>query len=149
MTTITPLPDPPLRSSPADFAEKGDAFMAALPTFATETNTVASEVNGYRTDTVNSVNLAIANGLASAATNAATATAAAQASEAARDESVASWTAALAANPDLNPAVRMNPSTIQTDTTIPTGYNAYSASPLMLAEGTTVTIQDNANWSII
>lgn len=45
MSTITPLPDPPLRSSPNDFATKGDAFMAALPDFVTETNIVASEVN--------------------------------------------------------------------------------------------------------
>jgi hypothetical protein len=85
-----------------------------------------------------------------AASNAATATAAKTASETARDESVAAWTAALAANPDLDPAVRMNPSTIQTDTTIPSGYNAYSAGPfLTIGEGVTVTINDNANWSII
>ena len=45
MTTITALPTPPTRSDPANFRTRADAFMAALPTFATETNTVADEVN--------------------------------------------------------------------------------------------------------
>jgi hypothetical protein len=45
MTTITALPTPPSRSDPTNFRSRGDAFMAALPTFATETNTVAGEVN--------------------------------------------------------------------------------------------------------
>lgn len=42
---ITALPTPPSRSDPANFANRGDAFMSALPTFATEANTLASEVN--------------------------------------------------------------------------------------------------------
>lgn len=45
MTTITALPTPPSRSDPANFAARGDAFLGALPTFATEANAVASEVN--------------------------------------------------------------------------------------------------------
>jgi len=45
MTTITALPTPPTRQDPINFADRADAFLAALPTFATETNTVASEVN--------------------------------------------------------------------------------------------------------
>lgn len=45
MTTITALPTPPSRDDPANFRTRADAFMAALPTFATETNTVAGEVN--------------------------------------------------------------------------------------------------------
>ena len=64
-------------------------------------------------------------------------------------EAQAAWTAALAANPDLNPVVRMNPSTITTDTTIPSYYNAYSAGPVTIGEGVEVTINDNANWTII
>jgi len=32
------LPDPPARSDPANFAARGDAFMAALPTFVSEFN---------------------------------------------------------------------------------------------------------------
>lgn len=45
MTTVTALPTPPSRQDPANFAARGDAFMAALPTFATEINAVAAEVN--------------------------------------------------------------------------------------------------------
>lgn len=42
---ITALPTPPQRSDPANFATRGDAFMAALPTFATEANALAVDVN--------------------------------------------------------------------------------------------------------
>ena len=45
MTTITALPTPPTRQDPTNFATRGDAFMAALPTFATQVNAVAGEVN--------------------------------------------------------------------------------------------------------
>lgn len=69
--------------------------------------------------------------------------------ETARAGAEAAWTAALAANPDLNPAVRMNPSTIAEDLTIPAGYNAYSAGPIAIGEGVEVTLEDNANWSIL
>jgi len=43
--TISPLPTPPSRQSPVDFAAKGDAFLAALPTFVTQANALANEVN--------------------------------------------------------------------------------------------------------
>lgn len=42
---ITPLPAPPSRSDPQNFAERGDAFMAALPTFALEANALQADVN--------------------------------------------------------------------------------------------------------
>jgi hypothetical protein len=87
------------------------------------------------------------------ATNAATsannsATSAASASNSASN-AAASWTAALAANPDLNPFGRMNPSTITTNQTIASGYNAGSFGPITIAEGTTVTLNTNSNWSIL
>ena len=44
-TPITALPTPPSRSDPANFAARGDAFLGALPTFATEANAVAD--NAY------------------------------------------------------------------------------------------------------
>ena len=44
--SITTLPTPPLRSDgPAVFADRGDAFMVALPTFVTEANALASQVS--------------------------------------------------------------------------------------------------------
>lgn len=71
---ITPLPTPvPTRDDPANFAARGDAFLAALPTFATEMNAEAAAVN--------------ANAV-SAATSAATATAAEQAATAAAGASI-------------------------------------------------------------
>lgn len=45
MTTITALPPAPDRSDPANFADKADAFVAALPAFGTEANALAGEVN--------------------------------------------------------------------------------------------------------
>lgn len=66
MTTITALPTPPSRDDPANFASRGDAFMAALPTFVTQTNTVAGEVNTNATNAANSAS--------SASTSASTAT---------------------------------------------------------------------------
>lgn len=61
----------------------------------------------------------------------------------------AAWSAALAANPDLNPWGRMNPSTLQADFTLAAGYNAVSAGPLTVGEGVAVTLEDGANWNII
>ena len=42
---ITPLPTPPSSADPANFDTRADAFLGALPTFATETNAVATELN--------------------------------------------------------------------------------------------------------
>jgi hypothetical protein len=67
---ITALPTPPSRSDPANFADRGDAFLGALPTFVTEANALATATN------TNEVNAELAE------TNAETAQAAA---EAARD----------------------------------------------------------------
>lgn len=42
---ITALPTPPRRDHPDSFADDGDAFLGALPTFATEANALATSVN--------------------------------------------------------------------------------------------------------
>lgn len=42
---ITPLGTPPSRQDPANFSDRADAFMAQLPTFATEANALAADVN--------------------------------------------------------------------------------------------------------
>ena len=68
---------------------------------------------------------------------------------AAASDAEAAWSAALAANPDLNPVVRMNPSRVTVNLTIPSGYNAASAGPLEIAEGVSVTLNDNSHWSIV
>ena len=49
--SITPLPTPvPSKSDPANFDQRADAFLEALPGFATEANALAVTVNGYKDD---------------------------------------------------------------------------------------------------
>ena len=70
MTTITALPTPvPQRSDPVNFAPRADLFLAALPTFATETNLVASEVNTNASTASSQAGIAVS--AANAATDAA------------------------------------------------------------------------------
>lgn len=45
---ITALPTPPTRDDTANFAQRADAFLGALPAFAAETNAVANEVESDR-----------------------------------------------------------------------------------------------------
>lgn len=45
---ITALPTPPSREDPANFAARGDAFLGALPTFQSEANALAVEVDNDR-----------------------------------------------------------------------------------------------------
>lgn len=42
---IASLPQPPLKTDPANFAERADTFLDALPDFVTETNTAIGEMN--------------------------------------------------------------------------------------------------------
>lgn len=42
--TITALPTPPTREDPDNFADRADAFLAALPTFGAEANALAADV---------------------------------------------------------------------------------------------------------
>lgn len=46
---ITQLPDPPLRSDPSTFADKGDAFMSALQTFVIEANALLAQCEANAT----------------------------------------------------------------------------------------------------
>lgn len=43
--SITPLPTPPSRDDAANFSARADAFLAALPTFVTETNATAAGID--------------------------------------------------------------------------------------------------------
>lgn len=54
---ITPLPTAPNRASPSSFSTRADAFMAALPTFATECNAaaVAMQLNDTNATSVTSI----------------------------------------------------------------------------------------------
>lgn len=43
---ISALPSPPSRQDPANFADEADAFLGALPTFQSETNTAGTYIEG-------------------------------------------------------------------------------------------------------
>ncbi len=66
---ITPLPTPPSRNDPTNFSTRADAFLGALPDFATEANALAVDVNA------DAVAAAAAETAATAAAAAATAAA--------------------------------------------------------------------------
>ena len=53
---------------------------------------------------------------------------------------------AQATNPDS--PIRINPRKITADFTIASTYNAASVGPISTSEGVTVTVSDNATWSI-
>jgi len=55
----------------------------------------------------------------------------------------ASW---LATNHDS--PIRLNPRSITAAFTVPSAYNAASAGPIRISDGITVTVADNATWSI-
>lgn len=80
--SITLLPDPPSRANPSDFANKADSFLGALPTFAVEANTLATDVNLKQTQAAASTVAADASADAAALseTNAAVSAVAADAS---------------------------------------------------------------------
>lgn len=63
---ITALPTPPSRNDPANFANRADAFLGALPAFATEANQLQTEVNASQLSASNSAAAAIAASSATA-----------------------------------------------------------------------------------
>ena len=67
---ITPLPIPPSRQDPANFSQRADDFMGALPTFATEANSTATSVNNDASAASESaVNAAVSATAANASAN--------------------------------------------------------------------------------
>lgn len=57
---ITPLPTPPSRSDPANFAVRADEFLGALPLFQTEANALQTDVNAKQVTATNAANTATA-----------------------------------------------------------------------------------------
>lgn len=89
--SITALPTPPSRSDdPANFSNKADAFLAAMPTFVTQANALESNVNAKEASATASASSASASATAasgsagSAATQAGNAAASAAAADAAK-----------------------------------------------------------------
>lgn len=128
---ITALPTPPTRADAANFATRADAFLGALPTFASEANALQSEVNAKELAAANSATAAATS--ATNAANSATA-AAASASSAAATAGVTAW----------------NPATAYT-----VGQNVYDTTDFFtyrrIVAGTTATRPglDATNWQLI
>jgi hypothetical protein len=64
---ITPLPTPPSRDDPTNFATRADAFLGALPTFATEANALAVAADADALAASNSASAASAAAIAATA----------------------------------------------------------------------------------
>lgn len=147
---ITPLPTPPSRQDPVNFAARGDAFLGALPAFATEANALQADVNAKQVAAANSANAAQADRVLCQAASVAVAAQSPVANATAAAESAAQAAVyasqAQATNPDT--PIRLNPRIITADFTVPSGYNGESVGPLAVGEGVTVTVQDNATWSV-
>ena len=147
---ITALPTPPSRSDPATFAARGDAFLGALPTFVTEANALQTDVNAKQAAAAVSANAAQADRIlcddATAAVAAQSPVTNAAAAAASALAAAAYASTAQATNPDS--PIRINPRKITADFTIASTYNAASVGPISISEGITVTVSDNATWSI-
>lgn len=68
---ITSLPTPPSRSDPENFAERADAFMAALPRFANEANALQQDVTQWAASADNDATAAAMSANAAGASRAA------------------------------------------------------------------------------
>ena len=147
---ITALPTPPSRSDPATFAARGDAFLGALPTFVTEANALQTDVNAKQAAAAVSANAAQADRIlcddATAAVAAQSPVTNAAAAAASAVLAAAYASTAQATNPDS--PIRLNPRKITADFTVASTYNAASVGPISISEGVTVTVSDNATWSI-
>lgn len=104
--TITALPTPPSRDDPANFATRADAFLGALPDFATEANALAAAVNADQiaADASATAAASSASAASSSASNAASSASAAasSASNASTSETNASNSATAAATSASN-----------------------------------------------
>jgi hypothetical protein len=69
MSQITPLPTPvPESTDPANFDARADAFLGALPTFASEVNNLATELNSMANQFTGLYSLYPANNVATSYT---------------------------------------------------------------------------------
>jgi hypothetical protein len=148
---ITTLPPAPTRADPANFWTRGDALLTALVNlFVPEANALQADVNAKQVAAAASASAAQADRVLTAAAAAAVtatnpiANAAAAAASAAAAQAYAST--AQATNPDS--PIRINPREITANFTVASNYNAASVGPITVSDGVTVTVSDNATWSV-
>ena len=157
MTTLTAIPTFPAIGS-ATF--NADAYAWAVfmaGTHRTEINLIQYEISTNATTATTKAAEALATSLLVQADRVlAQAAAAAVAAQSPVTNAAAAAASALAAagyatlaqatNPDS--PIRLNPRRITTALNIASGYNAESVGPITIAEGITVTVSDNATWSV-
>ncbi len=150
--SMTDAPSPaPTRADPSSFRSRGDAYHSWLVTWVNtqlpaliewvrlRANEVLGWANAAQADRLLCQAAATAVAAESPVTNAAAAAASAAAAAVYASQ-------AQATNPDS--PIRLNPNRITADFTVPSNYNAASVGPITVSEGVTVTVQDNAAWSI-
>jgi hypothetical protein len=64
------------------------------------------------------------------------------------DGNTTQWVQVNGSRDAYNP-IRLNPSTISTNVTIPTGYNGMTAGPITIASGVTVDIASGSTWTVV
>ena len=142
---ITPLPTPPSRNDPTNFATRADAFMAALPAFATETNATAVEVDNDRiASAASATNAQTQVGLAAAQVALAT-TQVGLASA----QRVLAETAANAASATANVTQWVSGTTYALGVNVWSPINAQTYRRIIAGAGTTDPSADATNWTKI
>lgn len=127
--------------------------LAQIVAVATWVKTTALTVLGYKNDAAASEAAALSyKNAAAASVTAAAVQVTAATTQAVRAEDAAvnaeEW-AGLAASTTPNAAIRINPRTITESVAVASGYNGLSAGPIAIGDGVTITIGDNATWSIV
>ena len=141
MAYIAPLPTPPQRSDPDNFAVRADAFLGALPQFGADIDAIypdialcANDINAVRQAPGAATTALAAQTAAVAAANSASASASSASASAA---TAAQAVDAAAAIVYTQPLV-MAPNTITQNVTIPDGYNAVLIGAVTIADGVTI-----------
>ena len=148
---LTAPPSPaPSRTDSVNFAARSDAYhgwrviaypeeVAALAWSYATVQEVFGLASAAQSDRIAAQTAAAAVAAQSPVVNAAAAAASALAAQ-------GYATLAQATNPDS--PVRLNPRRITANLAIASNYNAASAGPIAVSDGVTVTVGDNATWSI-
>jgi hypothetical protein len=126
---ITLLPTPPQRSDPVNFATRADAFLTAIPVFAVEANTLATDVSSKQVAT------------------AASATAAASSQTAANNSQIAADASATAAAASSSATVWVSGTTYPLGNVRFSPINFLSYRRKVAGSGTTDPSNDPTNWA--
>ena len=136
---ITLLPTPPSRQDPANFNVRADEFLGALPTFGTEANSLATDVNNKQVTASNAATTA--TNAASTATTKAT-----EATNAATTATTKATEASNSANQALLYATAQNKASSATNVTPALGSKTFTIETnKAFVAGQYVSITSNSN----